>query len=139
MVVEITKWFSLALMWLATALNVYALVRMKRTQRELDNQVRIWKARNKYEEENNMAEIRIVVPEANDITIEGTVAGLTEVDKIMILNSLAEGMLLTREQKKIIGIILYGGGLDALGVTGKEQEVIEEDMIRVITKMGERK
>ena len=52
MVYEIIRWFSMVLMWLATALNLYALIRLKRTQRELENQLRIWKARNKYEEDN---------------------------------------------------------------------------------------
>ena len=53
MVYEIIRWFSMVLMWLATALNLYAFIRLKRVQRELENQVRIWKARNRYEEENN--------------------------------------------------------------------------------------
>lgn len=84
-----------------------------------------------------MAEVKISVSKPGEIEITGNVWGLTEVDKILILNSLAEAMLLTKEQKKMIGIILYGGGLDALGVTGEEKEVIEDDMIRVLTVMEE--
>ena len=84
-----------------------------------------------------MAEIRIYVPEPNSIEIKGDNDGLTEVDKVLIMNCLAEAMELTLEQKKMIGIILYGGGLDALGVTGQEKDVIEEDMIRVLTEMVE--
>lgn len=84
-----------------------------------------------------MAEIRITVGEPCEIRIEGDNKGLGEVEKVLILNCLAEAMELTDEQKKMIGIILYGGGLDALGVFGAEKDVIEEDMIRVITKMEE--
>ena len=85
-----------------------------------------------------MAEIRILVSAPGEIEIRGDNDGLTEVDKVLILNCLAEAIELTWEQKKMIGIILYGGGLDALGVTGKDREVIEEDMIRVLTQMEDK-
>ena len=84
-----------------------------------------------------MAEIKITVGRPGDIEIRGDNKGLTEVDKMLILNGLADAMVLTEEQRKMIGIILYGGGLTALGVIGAEKDVIEEDMVRVLTKMEE--
>ena len=52
MIYEILRWVSLVMLWVACGFNVYAMIRLKRTQRELELQLRIWKARNKYEEEN---------------------------------------------------------------------------------------
>lgn len=48
---EIIRWISVALCWVAIGINIYAMVRLQRTRREPENQVRIWKARNRYEEE----------------------------------------------------------------------------------------
>ena len=50
---EVIRWISLVMLWCACGLNIFAMIRLSRTQRELENQVRIWKARNKYDEENN--------------------------------------------------------------------------------------
>ena len=48
--IRILQWISIVMCWVAIGMNIYAMIRMKRTQRELENQVRIWKARNNYEE-----------------------------------------------------------------------------------------
>lgn len=84
-----------------------------------------------------MTEIKIVVKEPGTIEIHGDNRGLTEIDKVLILNCLAEAMELTEEQKKIVGIIMYGGCLDGFGMTKEQGEALEQDMIRVITKMEE--
>ena len=49
--VRILQWTSIIMCWVVLGMNIYATIRMKRTQRELENQVRIRKARNGYEEE----------------------------------------------------------------------------------------
>lgn len=44
---------TLVILWGCIALNWWSIWRLTRTRRELENQVRIWRARNKYEEESD--------------------------------------------------------------------------------------
>ena len=84
-----------------------------------------------------MAEIKIVVKKPGTIEIHGDNRGLTEIDKVLILNCLAEAIELTEEQKKMVGVIMYGGCFDGLGMTKEQGEAAEQGIIRVITKMEE--
>lgn len=51
--VEIIRWISIGLLWAVIGFNVVVMVHLKRTSRELDEQVRIWKARNGYLDETS--------------------------------------------------------------------------------------
>ena len=51
-IMEAIRWISIVMLWIVTGCMVVLTVRMNRTRGELENQVRIWKARNKYEEES---------------------------------------------------------------------------------------
>ena len=53
---RIMQWASIVMCLVAIGMNIYTMVRNRRVHRELMNQVRIWKARNKYAEENGDTE-----------------------------------------------------------------------------------
>lgn len=53
--IEVIQWISIVLLWIVTGLNVVVMIRTKRLSKELDTQVKIWKARNAYLEETDDA------------------------------------------------------------------------------------
>ena len=52
-IMEAIRWISIVMLWIVTGCMVVLTVRTRRIQSELENQVRIWKARNEYEKENS--------------------------------------------------------------------------------------
>ena len=53
---EVMKWVSLAMVWIVIGVLLFLSGRTMRIRRELENELRIWKARNKYAEETGDAE-----------------------------------------------------------------------------------
>lgn len=50
--IEVIQWISIVLVWIAMGMNVVVMIRNKRLSKELDTQVKIWRARNAYHKEN---------------------------------------------------------------------------------------
>lgn len=50
--IEVIRWISLVMLWVAVAINIYSIWRNVRLHKELKKQLHIWGVRNKYFEEN---------------------------------------------------------------------------------------
>ena len=59
--------------------------------------------------------LEIIVPDSNTVTIKGDLGELDLADKVILFNCLAEAIELDEEDRHMIGVVIAGGGIEALG------------------------
>ena len=59
--------------------------------------------------------IEIGFPDDHTIVIKGDYDSLDETERVIVFDRLAQAMDLTKEDRLLIGIVIAGGGISALG------------------------
>ena len=59
--------------------------------------------------------IEISFPDDHTIVIKGDYDGLDEAKRVVIFDRLAQALDLTKEDRFLIGVVIAGGGISALG------------------------
>ena len=82
--------------------------------------------------------LEIIAHNSIQLTIKGDIGEPSETDKVIIFDCLANALELTEEERQLIGVIIYGGGVVALG--GPQAQIVKFDneMLGMLRKIKEK-
>jgi hypothetical protein len=76
--------------------------------------------------------LEIVVPDPHTVTIMGDLGEIDGADKLILFNCLAEALELTQEDRYLIGVVIFGGGIEALGGPKAQTVRIASEMLKAV-------
>lgn len=83
--------------------------------------------------------IEILIKNSNTITIMGDVDELDGTGKLMVFEALRDALELDEIDRKIIGTVIYAGGIEAMGGPVAQTVRIPREMLAVIDIMKKKK
>ena len=83
--------------------------------------------------------IEITVPMDKVINIKGDIEDLNETARVLIFSCLAEAMELTEIERRMIGAIIWAGGIEALGGPPATSFRIASELAEAVERIKNRK
>lgn len=83
--------------------------------------------------------IEIIIHNSSTVTIKGDVDGLDGTGKLMIFETLRDALELDEIDRKIIGTVIYAGGIEAMGGPVAQTVRIPHEIMTVIDRMKKMK
>lgn len=83
--------------------------------------------------------LEIIAPNSHTVTIMGDLGDIDGADKLVIFNCLAEALELDEIDRKLIGVVIYGGGIEALGGPKAQTVRIASEMLAAAEAIKRRK
>ena len=83
--------------------------------------------------------LEIIALNSQTVTICGDLGEIDGADKLGIFNCLAEALELDEIDRKLIGVVIYGGGIEALGGPKAQTLRIASEMLDAVERIKKKK